>query len=173
MDFYSSSQLDATPIDAIEPFMEELSEIVKEMQQKLPTETRILEGSDMIEREDIRIPPPKDPQAILDQLTGKNELSQGETKEDQWSNASANGCWTTAPIPDSTPELSSSASIAELFDQNCPIQFFTVRPSPASTRFSGERLESCGCGTDTTNGRCACMEQTINVPMAGTPSEEK
>ena len=94
-----SSSLDATYIDEIEPFTVELTGIVQDMQIRLATEIRILEGTEEMTREDILIPPPADPEAVLRELTGQNELSGVETKEDQWSNASANGCWTTVPIP--------------------------------------------------------------------------
>jgi hypothetical protein len=171
MELYSST--DGTPLDEIEPFMEELTGIVKEMQQLIPMETRILEGTEMPAREDIVIPPPENPQAILEALTGKNELSQGETKEDQWSNASPNGCLTTDRIRISTRESDNSACIAALFNQNCPIRRSNAMSSPMSVNSCAEMSGGCGCAIDVTKGPCACMEQTISVPMAGTPSEEK
>ena len=175
MDAYNSSRLDATYLEDIEPFTEELTEMVVAMQDKLAVETRILEGTDLPSREDIIIPPPVDPEETLAILTGKskNELSGGETKEEQWSSDLLNGCSTTGLIPISTLESNSSACIAELFSQNCPIRPSAVRLLPVSTRSFGETLEGCGCGTGVTNGSCGCMEQTINVPMAGTPNEEK
>jgi hypothetical protein len=173
MEWISSSRLDATPLDAIQPFTQNLAEIVHEMQNQLATEMRILEGTEIPAREEITIPPPEDPEAVLRELTGQNELSESETKECQWSNASANGCWTTDPIPGSTLESSSSACIAELFSRNCPIRQSSDLSSSPSMNCSEGKLESCGCETDATNGSCACMEQTINVPMAGTLSEEK
>lgn len=173
MDAYSSSRLDATYIDQIEPFTEELTGIVKEMQEKLASETRILEGTEDFTREDIIIPPPIHPEETLAILTGKNELSGGETKDTQWSSDLLSGCLTTDPTLISTLESNSSVCIAELFNQNCPIPPSSVRLLPVLTRSYGETLESCGCGTDATNGSCACMVQTINVPMVGMPSEEK
>lgn len=173
MDAYSSSRLDATYIDEIEPFTQELEGIVKEMQEKLATETRILEGTEDLTREDIIIPPPIHPEETLAILTGKNELSGGETKESQWTSDLLNGCSTTDPTLVSMLESNSSACIAELFNQNCPIPPSNEKSLPVLTRFYGERLESCGCGIDATNESCACMEQTISVPMVGMPSEEK
>ena len=175
MDTYHSSRLDATYIEDIEPFSEELSGIVVEMQEKLTTETRILEGTEDLTREQIIIPPPINPEETLAILTGKskNELSSGETKEDQWNSVLLNGCSTTDLIPISTLESNSSACIADLFNRDCPIQPSVVRLLPASMYSFGATLEGCGCETDATNESCACMEQTINVPMAGTPSEEK
>jgi hypothetical protein len=171
MELYSST--DGTPLDEIEPFMEELTGIVKEMQQLIPTETRILEGTEMPIREDIVIPPPKNPQAILEALTGKNELSQGETKEDQWSNASPNGCLTIDRIRVYTRESDNSACIADLFNRSCPIRRSNAASSPMLTSSCEEMSGGCGCAIDVTKEHCACMEQTISVPMAGTPSEEK
>ena len=173
MDAYSSSRLDATYIEEIEPFTEQLAEIVKDMQEKLTTETRVLEGTEIIDREDIIIPPPLHPEETLAILTGKNELSGGETKESQWSSDLLNGCSTTDPTLISMFESNSSACIADLFNRNCPIPPSDERLLPALTRYCGATLESCGCGTDAMNESCACMEQTINVPMVGTPSEEK
>ena len=173
MDAYHSSRLDATYIEDIEPFTEELSGIVVEMQEKLATETRILEGTEDLTRETIIIPPPINPEETLAILTGKNGLSEGETKEEQWSNVLLNGCSTTDPTLISTLESNSSACIAELFSQDCPIPSSNVRLLPVLTRSYGETLESCGCGTDAMNGSCVCMEQTISVPMVGTSSEEK
>ena len=173
MDAYSSSHLDATYIDEIEPFTKQLTGIVVEMQEKLVTETRILEGTEVIDREDIIIPPPINPEETLAILTGKNELSGAETKESQWSSDLLSGCSTTDPTLISMFESNSSACIADLFNQNCPIPPSDERSLPASMRFYKETLESCGCGTDATNESCDCMVQTISVPMVGTPSEEK
>jgi hypothetical protein len=173
MDAYNSSRLDATYIEEIEPFTEELAVIVGEMQEKLATETRILEGAEDITREDIIIPPPVNPEETLAILTGKNELSGGETKDSQWSSDLLNGCLTTDLIPISMFESNSSACIADLFDRSCPIRPSAVRLLPALTHSCGETLEGCGCETGATSEPCGCMEQTISVPMVGTPSEEK
>ena len=175
MNAYNSSRLDATYIDEIEPFTTELTGMVIEMQDKLAVETRILEGTEIPNREDVIIPPPVDPEQTLAILTGKtkNELSGGETKEEQWSSDLLSGCSTTDPIPTFILESSSSACIADLFNQNCPIRPSTARLLPALTRSFGETWEGCGCETGATNESCGCMEQTINVPMVGTPNEEK
>jgi hypothetical protein len=170
-----SSSLDATYLEDIEPFTQELTGIVLEMQDKLAMETRILEGTELPPREEIIIPPPVNPEETLAILTGKskNELSGGETKEDQWSSDLLNGCSTTGLIPISTLESNSSVCIAELFDRSCPIRPSAVRLLPVSTRSFGGTLEGCGCGTGATSESCVCMEQTISVPTVGIPSEEK
>ncbi len=168
-----SSRLDATYIDEIEPFTQELAGIVLEMQEKLASETRILEGTEVLSREDIIIPPPVNPAETLALLTGKNELSDGETKDTQWKSDLLNGCSIIDLTPISILESNSSACIADLFDRNCPIRPSTERSLPVLTRFCGETLEGCGCGTGATNESCDCMVQMINVPMAGTPNEEK
>ena len=173
MDAYHSSRLDATYIEEIQPFTEELTGFVVEMQEKLATETRMLEGTEDLFREDIIIPPPMNPEETLAILTGKNELSGGETKDSQWSSDLLSGCSTTDPTLISTLESNSSACIAELFSQGCPIRPSNAMLLPAPIVSFRETLESCGCGTDATSGSCACMEQTISVPMVGMPSEEK
>ena len=173
MDAYTSSRLDATYIDEIQPFTQQLTGIVVEMQDKLATETRILEGTEDISREDIIIPPPINPEETLALLTGKNELSGIETKDSQWSSDLLSGCSTTDPTLISMFESNSSACIVDLFNRNCPIPPSDERSLHVSTRFYKETLESCGCGTDAMNESCACMEQTISVPMVGTPNEEK
>lgn len=168
-----STKLDAAYLDEIEPFTTQLTDIVRDMQTQLVTETRILEGTEQLFREDIVIPPPADPEAVLRELTGQNELSGGETKEDQWSNVSRNGCWTIDPTRDCIPEFGSSVSTATPSNLNCP----TPRSSAPLFRVlmssSEETSAVCGCGTDATSESCDCMVQTISVPMAGTPSEEK
>lgn len=168
-----SSKLDATYLDEIEPFTCELAAIVRDMQVQMATETRILEGTEDLTREDIVIPPPADPEAVLRELTGQNELSGGETKEDQWKNVSASGCWTTGLTHTSTLESSSSVSIAKLFSQSCPIPQSRDMSLPVWTKSCEGKSDTCGCGTDATSECCDCMVQTINVPMAGIPSEEK
>lgn len=160
-------------IESIEPFTEELTGIVKEMQEKLVDETKMLEGTEMLEREDIVIPPPENPEAVLAQLTGKNELSGDETKDDQWSSASQNGLWTTDPILTSTPESSSSATTASSCSLRCPTRRSNELLSLESTSCCKESLDASGCEIDATSGYCACMVQTISVPTDGTPSEEK
>lgn len=168
-----SSKLDAAAIDEIEPFTQELTGIVKVMQVQLATETCILDGTEVPTREDIVIPPPEDPEAVLRAMTGQNELSGGETKECQWNNVSETGYWTIDLTQNSTLESSNSASIAELFNQNCPIPQSVGPWSLVSMNSCEGKSDACGCVTGATNEPCACMEQTINVPMAGTPNEEK
>jgi hypothetical protein len=168
-----SSKLDAAYLDEIEPFTEELSGIVRDMQVLLATETRILEGTEDLTREEIVIPPPEDPEAVLRELTGQNELSGGETKECQWSNASANGCWTTGHTHDCIREFATSASTAAPSSLSYPMAQSSEVSLPVWTNSSEAKSDSCGCGTDATSESCACMEQTINVPTVGMPSEEK
>jgi hypothetical protein len=145
-----------TDLDAIEPFTVELTGIVDTMQEELAKEVRLLEGVDVPEYAPL-----------------ENEHLDSETKECQWSNASANGCWTTDRTHACTPELSTSVSIAEPSSLIFPTEQSSGLSSLRSMNCSEGKLERCGCGTDATNESCACMEQTINVPMAGTLSEEK
>lgn len=173
MDAYSSSRLDATPLDAIEPFTEELTEIVLEMQAALPSESKLLEGADILEREDIVIPPPEDPKAVLQALTGKNELSNAESYSSQWMPVLLSGSSRTDPTLISTLESNSSACIAELFVRTCPTLRSNAASSPMSICSFEETSGACGCATGVTNESCACMEQTISVPTVGMLSEEK
>jgi hypothetical protein len=149
-----------TDLSAIEPFTKELTEIVDAMKEQLANEIRILEGTD--------IPNYGSPEWPLE-----NELSGGETKGSQWNNDLPSGFSTTGHLPTSTHESSSSVSSANPSNPNCPILPSSEKSLPVSTRSSGETLEGCGCETGVTSGSCDCTEQTTNVPMAGTPNEEK
>jgi hypothetical protein len=160
MELYSSSELAGTPLDAIEPFTEELAGIMVEMQEKLASETKLLEGSEIPEREEIIIP-------------RKNELSDEDAKEDQWMSVSLNGSSTTDPTHTLILESSSSACIADLFVQDCPIRQSSVRCTDMLIESCEGTSEGCGCVTGAMNAPFVCTEQTINVPTVGTLNEEK
>lgn len=150
-----------TPLNEIEPFMHELTGIVETMQEKLTTETKILEGS---------MPLP-DYDAMRASL--ENELSIPKLTEEQWRTRLHNGSSTTGLTLISIPASSSSSCFVEasslgLDTQPCVERSFSM-PTPCCEGKSGD----CGCATDASNECCACMVQTINVPMAGTPSEAK
>jgi hypothetical protein len=146
-----------TDLDAIEPFTSELTGIVETMKENLVTETRILEGTEV---------------PVYKPFT-ENELSEGETKEDQWTNVSPNGYLTTDRIPTSEPGSNISSSFAELFNQDCPIQRLRRKSQPQQTVFFEGTWGGDGCETDATNECSECTVPTINEPTPGTPSEVK
>lgn len=143
-----------TPLAEIEPFTQELTGIVDTMKEQLATEVRLLEGT--------RVPEYKE-----------NELSIPQLTEEQWRTHLHGGSSTTDPTPTSTLASSSSSSTVEALNPvsdtlPCVERSFSM-PTPCCEGKSGD----CGCATDASNECCACMVQTINVPMAGMPSEEK
>ena len=146
-----------TDLDAIEPFTEELTGIVDKMKEELANEKRILEGVDIPEY------------TPLDQ----NELSQSETKEDQWKSSSLFGCSTTVPTRTSTPDSSTSSCIAR---HNSPVSDIlgSARCScPLQTPSWQGTWVDCGCVTDAMNECSECTVPMISELTPGTPSEEK
>jgi hypothetical protein len=141
----------------IDEFTNELTGIVETMKEKLVTETRILEGTEV---------------PVYKPLS-ENELSEGETKEEQWTNVSPNGCLTTDRIPTSEPGSNISSSFAELFSQGCPIRFLRRKSQPQQTVFFEGTWGGDGCETDATNECSECTVPTTSEPTPGTPSEVK
>jgi len=150
-----------TDLEDIEPFTQELTGIVETMQEKLSTETKILEGT---------MPTP-DYDLVRDAL--QNELSIPRLTEEQWRTSLGNGSLTTDRTPTSTLASSSSSSTAEPSNPASDTPAFGGWCSNALTACCEGKSGDCGCATDASNECCACMVQTINVPMAGTPSEER
>jgi hypothetical protein len=150
-----------TPLDEIEPFTQELTGIVETMQEKLSSETKILEGT---------MPTP-DYDLVRDAL--QNELSIPKLTEEQWTMHLRNGYLTTDLTPTSTPASSSSSSTAEPSNppSGTPVSGHWCKDVPTGS--CNPRSGGCGCETDASNECCDCMVQTINVPTVGMPSEEK
>jgi hypothetical protein len=142
-----------TDLDAIEPFTSELTGIVDKMKEELANEVRILEGTDVPEYQ--------------------NELSEGETKEGQWTTDLPSGFSTIVLTPIS---IRGSSSLSSSVRPNSPVSptlgcagRFCERSIPSSWVISGD----CGCGTDATNESSECTVPTISEPTPGTPSEVK
>ncbi len=152
-------------IEAEEVFQQELHGIVDEMKVKLVDEKKILEGT-------LNPEYGKGEWSML-LTTGKNELSNSNPTEEQWKSDSQNGSLITDPTPESTPDLSTSSSTAELFNRNCPIVRLG-RPSTNSPRplCSGNSVAS-GIEIDATNESSECTVPMISEPMLGTPNEVK
>jgi hypothetical protein len=150
-----------TPLDEIEPFTQELTGIVATMQEKLSTETKILEGT-------MPIP---DYEGVRDAL--QNELSIPKLTEEQWRTSLGNGSLTTDPTLISMFGSSSSSSSAEPSNPASDTPVCGNGCSKLPTDCCEGKSADCGCATDASNECCACMVQMINVPTVGMPSEEK
>jgi hypothetical protein len=150
-----------TPLDEIEPFTQELTGIVETMQESLATETRILEGA---------MPMPD--YTLLRQAL-ENELSIPKLTEEQWRTRCPSGSSTIGPTLTSTPASSSSSCSAEASIPVLDTQSSGGVSCSAPTNCCKARSDGSGCEIDASNGCCACMVQTINVPTVGMPSEAK
>lgn len=143
-------------LDDIEPFTQELESIVETMKEQLANEKRILEGD-----------------AAPEYTPLENELSQGETKDDQWTSDLLNGCSTIGPT---LTFGSDSSTLRCSVRPNSP-----VSPTPDCCEKScqvpaGSCLGTsggCGCGTDVTNVSSECTVPMISEATPGTPSEVK
>ena len=144
-----------TEIDSIEPFTNELTEIVEKMKEDLAQEARILEGTDV-------------PDYIP---LGQNELSTIETKEDQWNASSLNGCSPNDPIHAST--LVSNSFCTNLNDPSMNIPEPEPRCMASCSNSCEGKSDACGCATDATDESSVCMVPMISEQMLGTPSDLK
>ena len=154
-------------IAAEQMFQQELHGIVDDMKVKIVDEKKILEGTLNPEygKGDWTIPDvPREEQ---------NELSQSTPTGEQWKTDSPSGSWITDPILASTCESSTLCSSVELLSPSCPIALLRRPSTLLSISLCQGMLVGCGCETGVTNESCACMEQMINVPTDGMPSEEK
>ena len=153
--------LSGTPLEDIEPFMRELTGIVVDMQEKLVSETVILEGT-------METPDYGNVREALE-----NELSIPKLTEEQWRTSLLNGSSTTDPTLTSLFGSSSSSDSVRLSNLDLDIPQHVVECSTSPIVFCEGKSDDCGCETGALSGCCDCMVQTINVPMAGTLSEEK
>lgn len=145
-------------LDDIEPFTAELTEIVDKMKEELANEARILEGTDV-------------PEYVPMEL--ENELSVGETKDDQWTTDLRNGCSTIVRIPTCVSGLNTLLSSARPNSPASPTHAFGPRLSPPQDVSSLERLDGCGCVIDVTNASSECTVPMISELTPGTQSEAK
>ncbi len=143
-------------LDDIEPFTQELEAIVETMKEQLANEKRILEGD-----------------AAPEYTPLENELSQGETKEDQWTNDLLSGCSTIARTRTLAAGLSSLPCSARPNSPVSPILGCGVKLVKLRADSCLGTSGDCGCGTDVTNESSECTVPTISEPTLGTQSEEK
>ena len=147
-------------LDQIEPHTRELGKAVNEMQQKLVTEVRLLEGTEVDSYLTVR--------AALE-----NELSTTKLTEEQWKSALLNGCSTTDPTPDSSEDSVSLSHFAGLLNHDCRFVFLSNRSTPSPTNSCSGKSDECGCETGAMNVYCECMERTTSGQRPGTPNEVK
>jgi hypothetical protein len=213
-------------LDAITPFTQELEGIVQTMQEKLSTETKILEG-DLVptygsgtwepipvakpmteaefraalssqeeeykaqekkadeekkiqeaerlatikawEEDQLANPTPQQREHIA--VAEENELSNPTQRQQEWSSHSQSGCSTIVRTLISTPASNTLSSTAGVSTPSLATQPCGTWCSNLPTTCSKETSGDCGCETGASNASCDCTVQTINVPMAGTPSE--
>jgi hypothetical protein len=101
----------------------------------------------------------------------ENELSNPTQRQQEWSSHSRSGCSTTGPTPTSTPASNTLSSTAGVSTPSLATQPCGTWCSNLPTACSKETSGDCGCETGASNASCDSTVQTINVPMAGTPSE--
>ena len=147
-------------LDQIEPHTQDFQRAIEEMNQKLPTEVRILEGTDIQTYTQIR-------------TALENELSQPKLTEEQWKSDSQNGSWITDLTPTSTQGSNNSSSIAELFNQGCPIVRLRRMSTKSPRNSCSETSDDCGIEIDATNESSECMVPMTSELMLGTPNEVK
>ena len=150
-----------TDLDDIEPFTQELTGIVVTMQEKLSTETKILEGT---------MPTP-DYDVVRDAL--QNELSIPKLTEEQWRTSLGNGSLITDPTLISMFGSSNLSSTAEPSNPPSDTPACGTWCSKLPTDCCEGKSGDCGCETGASNECCDCTVQTINVPTVGMPSEER
>jgi hypothetical protein len=146
-----------TLLDDIEPFTTELTGIVESMKEELANEVRLLEGMDI-------------PEYMPD---AQNELSQSDSKDEQWSTPSLSGCWTTGRTLTSTLESNTLFSTARPNSPVSPTLGCVARCSTPQTNCCKATLDVCGCATDAMNESSECTVPTTSELMPGMPSEEK
>lgn len=139
-------------LDEIEPFTNELTEVVDKMKEELLNEKRLLEGTEIDEYKE-------------------NEFSQPMLVEEQWKMLLQNGYSTTDLIPISITESNNLPSFVGLFTQNYPIENSNDRFSQSSTNSCSGKLEDFGDEIDHMNEFSECTVPTINEQTDGTLNE--
>lgn len=143
-------------LDEIDPFTSELTDIVDKMKEELANEARVLEGTDVPEYAPL-----------------ENELSAGETKDDQWTTDLRNGCLTIVRIPTSGDVSSTLPYSVRHNSPVSPTSAFGQKSSLLQDGSSLEMLGECGSVTDVTNASSECTVPMISELTHGTPSEAK
>lgn len=147
-------------------FQEELHGIVDEMKEKLVDEKKILEGTLSPEygKGEWQLP-------FIE--PAQNELSESETKEDQWKTDSQNGCSTTVHIPIWGDDSNTSYSSASPFHPSSGILDSSEMSGPQLIDSCKETLDGSGCVIAAMNESSDSMEQTTSEALPGTPSDLK
>ena len=147
-------------LDQIEPHTQDVQRAIEEMNRKLPTETRILEGTEI-------------PLYVTIRQSLENELSQPKLTEEQWKSALQNGSLTTDPIPTSTQDLSSSSSTAE--NSNPNFRTVSLRRQCTNSPISScsEMSEDYGIEIDVMNESSECTVPMTSELMLGMRNEVK
>ena len=156
----------------IDPFTAELTTIVDTMKEALAKEARILEGTEVPEYgkgdwEMLHVP------FASEVAMTQNELSQSETKEDQWMTGSPNGFSRIDRTHTSTPVSSTSSSTAR---PNSPVSGTPDSGKKSSLPLIAFCLATSavsGCETDAMNECSECTVPMISELTLGTPSEVK
>lgn len=145
-------------LSMLDAYNEEFTGLIEDMFEKLPNETRILEGS-------MEVPIYK---------PDENELSNTRLTEEQWKTLSLTGSLTSVRIPTLTSVFGNSSCTAEPSVQNS-----LTRPSNGLScpslmnSCSGEKSDDCGCETVTLPELSDYMVRVTSGHKPGTPSEEK
>ena len=143
-------------LDEIEPFTAELTDIVDKMKEELANEKRILEGTEVPEYTPL-----------------ENELSGGETKDDQWTTDLRSGFSTIVRIPTCANGSSTLPCSVRPNSPVSPTLDSGVRSCPLGTGSCLEMSGACGCVTDVTNASSECTVPMTSAPTLGMPNEEK
>lgn len=134
-------------------FQEELHGIVDKMQEDLVHEVKILEGT-------------------LEPVY-QNELSDAERKEEQWKTDLLSGFSTIVRTLTFSDESNTSSSTVSSLNRARVIHDSDEKSTEQSSPSCGRTWADCGLVTEPLNESFDSTVQTINVPMLGTPSEEK
>ena len=141
-------------LDEIEPFTNELTEVVDKMKEDMLNEKRVLEGTDVPEYKE-------------------NELSLPKPTEEEWKNDSLNGCLTTDPTRNSTVESNSLSSFVRLLNLPRVTVDSSERYEAQSTDSCSGKLDDSGSEIDVMNECSECTVPMISELMLGMPNEEK
>ena len=179
-------------IEAEQVFQYELHGIVDDMKVKLVDEKKILEGTlnpeygkgewrvmhiERVEGDIFQKEPTWPYAGPQDMEYGKgewkNELSQSNHVEEQWKSDSRNGFSTTDLTPISIPDSSSSSFTVEESSPSFPTVLLRRQSTTLLDGSWVARPVVSGAETVVMSASFECMEQTINVPMAGMLNEER
>lgn len=146
----------------------------KAQEKKADEEKKIQEAERLAtikawEEDQLANPTPQQRECIA--VAEKNELSNPTQRQQEWSSHSRSGCSTIVRTLTSTPASNTLSSTAGVSTPSLATQPCGTWCSNLPTACSKETSGDCGCETGASNASCDCTVQTINVPMAGTPSE--